>query len=124
MEVLTTHHVAIYTREQRRMEEFYTRTLGFAVTKRWDDANIIFIDIGSTTIELIGRPEIEGEPPALGTGAGLNHLALHVVNVDAAVQELAAKGVQVLKEPADFKDIRAAFFLDPDGNALELVQEM
>ncbi len=124
MEVLATHHVAIYTHEQQRMEEFYTRTLGFAVTKRWDDANIIFIDIGSTTIELIGRPEIEGEPPALGTGAGLNHLALHVVNVDAAVQELAAKGVQVLKEPADFKDIRAAFFLDPDGNALELVQEM
>lgn len=123
MEVLATHHVAIFTREQQRMEEFYTSTLGFAVTKRWDDANIIFIDIGSTTIELIGRPEIEGEPPALGLGAGLNHLALHVANVDSTVKELEAKGVTILRQPADFQDIRAAFFADPDGNSLELVQE-
>ncbi len=123
MEVLATHHVAIYTREQQRMEEFYTKTLGFAVTKRWDDANIIFIDIGSTTIELIGRPEIEGEPPALGIGAGLNHLALKVANVDATVQELQAQDVPILKQPADFQDVRIAFFSDPDGNLLELVQE-
>ncbi len=123
MEVLATHHVAIYTRELRRMEEFYTKTLGFAVTKRWDDASIIFIDIGSTTIELIGRPEIEGEPPTLGTGAGLNHFALKVANVDTTVQELEAQGVSILNQPADFQDVRIAFFSDPDGNLLELVQE-
>ena len=123
MEVLATHHVAIFTREHQRMEEFYTETLGFAVTKRWDDANIIFIDIGSTTIELIGRPEIEGTPRELGTGAGLNHIALHVADCDAAARELTTKGVQLLREPADFKDVRTAFFSDIDGNVLELVQE-
>ncbi|MBA2364031.1 MAG: VOC family protein [Chloroflexia bacterium] len=123
MDVLATHHVAIFTREQQRMEEFYTDTLGFAVTKRWDDTNIIFIDIGSTTIELIGKPDLQGDPHEMGSGAGLNHIALHVADVDAAAQELAAKGVQFLKEPADFQDVRIAFFPDVEGNVLELVQE-
>ncbi len=48
MQVLATHHVAIYTPNFETLEAFYTETLGFPVTLRWDDANIIFIDVGRT----------------------------------------------------------------------------
>ena len=124
MNVLATHHVAIFTRNMEAMENFYTQTLGFPVTKRWDDKGIIFINVGSTEIELISRPDNQGEPAALGQGVGINHLALHVASTDDAWEELTRLGVAVLREPSNFQDVRIAFFSDPDGNALELVQEL
>ena len=120
MKLKATHHIGVRTQNMAAMEKFYTETLGFAVTKRWDDVNIIFIDIGSTTIELIGR----AEAPAAGSIAGcIDHIALHVASVDEAYQELVAKGVRIKVEPRDFKDVRICFFYDPDGNSLELVEE-
>lgn len=126
MQLLATHHVAVITRNMQQMERFYTDTLGFPVTKRWDDAGIIFIDIGSTQIELIGRDSVEGEtqPHSIGQGVGINHIALQVMDTDEAFQELEQKGVPVLREPTDFQTVRIAFFSDPDGNVLELVQDM
>lgn len=123
MELVATHHVAVYTPQFEAMERFYTQTLGFPVTKRWDDVTIIFIDVGSTTIELIGRTPSDpnARPHPVNEGVGFNHLALEVANVDEAFGELVAKGVNILSEPRDFKDVRIAFFSDPDGNPLELV---
>lgn len=126
MQLLTTHHIAVITRNMEEMERFYTQTLGLPVTKRWDDAGIIFVDVGSTQIELIGRGTVEGEtqPHAVGQGVGINHIALQVIDTDAAFEELREKGVSVLREPSNFQTIRIAFFTDPDGNVLELVQDM
>ena len=120
MKLKATHHVALFTRNFAEMEKFYSQTLGFPVTLRWDDVTIIFIDIGSTTIELIGRdtaPEANSKPGAF------NHLALHVEDVDVAYQELVAKGIAITVEPKNFKEIRICFFIDPDGNSLELVED-
>jgi len=120
MKLKATHHVAIFTRNFALMEQFYTQILGFPVTKRWDDVTIIFIDIGSTTIELIGRDTA----PAPSSPAGaFNHLALQVDDVDAAHQELMAKNITIRDAPYNFKDIRVCFFFDPDGNLLELVED-
>jgi catechol 2,3-dioxygenase-like lactoylglutathione lyase family enzyme len=120
MKLKATHHIALLTRNFAEMEKFYTETLGFPVTRRWDDVSIIFIDVGSTTIELIGRdqaPEPGSQPGAF------DHLALHVDDVDAAYQELVEKGVRIRSEPRDFKEVRVCFFFDPDGNVLELVKD-
>lgn len=120
MQLKATHHIALFTQNFAALESFYTETLGFPVTRRWDDVSIIFIDIGSTTIELIGRdnaPTPNSEPGAF------NHLALHVEDVDAAYAELVAKGVRIRSAPGNFKDVRVCFFFDPDGNVLELVED-
>lgn len=123
MQVVATHHVAVYTPQFEVMEQFYTQTLGFPVTNRWDDVTIIFIDVGSTTIELIGRTPSDpsARPRTLDEGVGFNHLALEVADVDQAHRELAEQGVTILREPRNFKNVRIAFFADPDGNVLELV---
>lgn len=125
MHLLGTHHVGIQTPNFEALEDFYTRTLGFPVTLRWDDAGIIFVDAGSTKIELIRKERVAGEPGphALNEGVGINHLALHVADVDAAVRELEGRGIQFLRQPSDFQTVRIAFFTDPDGNVLELVEE-
>ncbi len=119
MQLTGTHHVALRTPNFAAMEAFYTQTLGFPVTKRWDDVTIIFIDIGSTTIELIGRDNVTANTVPTG---GWDHVALHVASVDEAFAELVAKGVRIRSEPRDFQDVRIAFFFDPDGNVLELVE--
>jgi len=120
MKLKATHHVAIFTQNFEAMEKFYTQTLGFPVTLRWDDVTIIFIGIGSTTIELIGRDTAPAKDSPPGA---INHLALHVDDVDTAYQELVAKDVTIKSPPANFKGIRICFFLDPDGNTLELVED-
>lgn len=123
MQVVATHHIAVFTTQFEVMERFYSQTLGFPVTKRWDDVSIIFIDVGSTTIELIGRAAKDGQPGPhpVGEGIGFNHLALGVADVDQAFQELVDLGVNTLSGPRNFQDVRIAFFSDPDGNPLELV---
>ncbi len=121
MKLKATHHIALLTHNFAEMEKFYSETLGFPITKRWDDIPIIFIDIGSTTIELIGkdRGPVAGSPPG-----AFEHLALHVEDVDAAYAELVSKNITVTIEPKNFKDIRICFFKDSDGNLIELVQEL
>ncbi len=125
MDLTGTHHIAIFTRNFDALEAFYTQTLRLPVTNRWDDVGIIFIGIGSTQIELIRVDDQTGgeQPHALGQGIGLNHIALHVADIDTAFHELQERQVTTLKEPADFKNVRIAFFSDPDGNVFELVED-
>ncbi len=94
MQVVATHHIAVNTSQFEVMERFYTQTLGFPVTKRWDDVSIIFIDVGSTTIELIARKANDAEPGPhpIGEGIGFNHLALGVADVDRRLSGIDRSG--------------------------------
>jgi catechol 2,3-dioxygenase-like lactoylglutathione lyase family enzyme len=125
MRILSTHHVALTTRDFARLRAFYVETLGLPVMGAFAGHNIVFLAAGNTTIELI-----EEERPANGSdradGTGWDHLALEVEDVDAAYAELAARGVPFTVAPEDFPPeapaLRIAFFCDPDGNLVELVQ--
>jgi len=124
MRVTHTHHVALTTANFARVRDFYVDVLGFPVRGAFPGHNIIFVDAGSTTIELI---EDTGKASAAVEG-GWSHLALEVPDVDAAHAELSARGVPFHVQPNDFPpeapSVRIAFFRDPDGNALELVQPL
>lgn len=121
MKITATHHVGLFTPNFAEMEAFYTDTLGLEVVKRWEDVNIVFLAAGNTVIELIGRPDrsLDSRRPA-----GFDHLAFHVDDVDAVFAALEEVNVRIESAPRDFKDVRIAFFYDPDGNLLELVQEL
>jgi catechol 2,3-dioxygenase-like lactoylglutathione lyase family enzyme len=120
MKLKGTHHIALRTPNFEAMEAFYSQTLGFPVVRRWDERRIIFIDIGSTTIELIGRDEATADNNPSG---GWHHVALLVENVEEAYAELVANNVRIQSPPKDLGDVVIAFFYDPDGNVLELFEE-
>ena len=120
MKLKGTHHIALHTPNFAAMETFYTETLGFPVTNRWDHRGIVFIDIGSTTIELANRPQATAAGAPAG---GFHHIALAVESVADAYAEVAAKGVRIHLEPKDIGDAVIAFFYDPDGNLIELFEE-
>ncbi len=126
MRVAHTHHVALYTANLARIRSFYTDVLGFALSGAFPGRNIVFVDAGSTAIEIVEnttRTAMTGEE-----SRGWAHLALEVVDVDAAYAELSARGVLFHVSPKDFPEeapsVRIAFFRDPDGNELELVQPL
>ncbi len=110
-----SHHIALRTPDFARAKAFYTETLGLAIVGQFPGRDVVFLDIGGTTIELMAAPD--QEPGATGAFA---HVALQVEDVDAAYQELSGKGVPFHIEPRGSGNLRIAFFRDPDGNAIEL----
>jgi catechol 2,3-dioxygenase-like lactoylglutathione lyase family enzyme len=118
MKLIGTHHISLHTPNFEALKSFYTEKLGFPIVNAWPSANIVFISLGSTTLELAGREHATADNKPTG---GFVHIALHVENVDEAVAELTAKGIAIHTQPRDFQDIRLAFIQDPDGNLVELV---
>ncbi len=51
---------------------------------------------------------------------GIRHLAIKADDFDAGVQDLQAKGIEIV-EFVKAGPNRLAFFLDPDGNILHLI---
>ena len=120
MKVKAAHHFGLTTPNFEAMRKFYGETLGLEEVREWPDVPIVFFDIGSSTIELIGRETATMDTRPTG---GWDHLAFHVDSVDDAFAELTAKGVKFRDEPRNFKDVRLAFFFDPDSNLIELFED-
>ncbi len=120
MNISRTHHVALFTANFERIRDFYTTVLGFPIVGRIPGRNILFVDCGSTAIEIVE----DTTRAASGGGGGWAHLALEVDDIDAVYTELAAADVPFHLTPTSFPEddplLRIAFFRDPDGNELEL----
>ena len=114
---LRSHHIALRITDYARARQFYTEVLELPVVGQIPGKEIEFLGIGGTTIELMGgaEPESLAKPQA-----GLIHLAFEVEDVDATYRELRDRGVTFTVEPKSVGDLRVAFFVDPDGNELEL----
>lgn len=124
MQITAAHHVAVCTPNFAALCDFYIRTLGLKQVGKFDGRNIIFVDAGSTTIEIIER----NEPMDPAQRQGWVHFAFEVKDIDACYQELTAKGIKFHIEPKLFPEtnpaVKLAFFKDPDGNELELVEPL
>ncbi len=122
------HHVAIIVSDYRKAKEFYVEKLGFPILRenyrpaRGDWKLDLRVGTGPDAVEL----EIFAEPhpprrPTRPEACGLRHLAFRVADLDAAVADLAKRGIRC--EPVrtdEFTGGRMTFFFDPDGLPLEL----
>jgi lactoylglutathione lyase len=72
------------------------------------------------TIELAHDPGTD----AADLGPGLNHFVIMVESMDAAIADLAAKGIvaEAPQSPDGSDDFRTSWISDPDGRRIELVQ--
>ena len=131
MRILGAHHIGLSTDNFARLRAFYIDTLGLPVIGSFQGRQIVFIEAGGTVIELIGEaPSAEPDvvSPAGFARRGWQHLAWEVADVDAGYAELAARGIAFQVPPEDFPAeapiMRIAFFADPDGNLIELIQPL
>jgi methylmalonyl-CoA epimerase len=123
----TVDHVSINVSDLGRSIDFYCNRLGFRVSRTIDtpELNIVFVQLGASSMELIARKD---KPAATRTaprtdGVGLAHVALRVNNIDEVFSQLREKSVEFSSPPHDASGgPRIAFFSDPDGVILELIQ--
>jgi catechol 2,3-dioxygenase-like lactoylglutathione lyase family enzyme len=127
-------YVEIGCRDVDRSVDFYRNLLGFAPTPAgpptsggaWPgttDRPTRWLTAGHALLSLV-----EVEHGDLGGWAaddlqrGVRHIGFKVGNVDLQAARLRADGVQFTVEPLDaVGDVRLAFFLDPDGALLEII---
>jgi lactoylglutathione lyase len=125
MHITGAHHIALHTTNFAPLRRFYVEILGLRVVGGFPGENIIFLQAGNFLIEL---EEVEEHGDAIAPRNGWDHLALEVDDVDAAYQRLTALGVPFNIPPTNYPEqagtMRIAFFTDPDGNTLELLQPL
>jgi catechol 2,3-dioxygenase-like lactoylglutathione lyase family enzyme len=112
------HHVSLNVHDAEVARRFYVDVLGFV--ERSDRPDFPFsgawLDVGDQQVHLL---EVDGFEPPQG-----QHFALRVDDLDAAIADLAARGVEV-SEPKQLGEVcRQAFLHDPTGNLIELNQPL
>jgi catechol 2,3-dioxygenase-like lactoylglutathione lyase family enzyme len=117
-------HFGIEVGDLARAERFYTGVLGLQVVNRFGDQvlldcggqNLALFEVQRSPLDAAARKSLIAHP--LGRG----HHAFKVKASDFAVARasLAAAGVESAA-PIDWGDHDCIYFLDPDGNLLEMV---
>jgi glyoxylase I family protein len=122
-------HLELLTADPQRAVGFYTGVLGFQVRSRdrvpqtpMGPLELVYLDLGGTTVELMTYPEATiGEKPA-GEKLGYRMMALEVDDMDRALAELKSKGIEPSWGPIKRPAYARAEIRDPDGNSIELRQ--
>jgi glyoxylase I family protein len=127
MNIKAIHHVAILTDDYERSKTFYTEVLGFKILAETyrEERKSYKLDLtinGQYQIELFSFPEFK-ERASFPEQKGLRHLAFAVENIEASVDELVSKGVDVQGIRVDeLTNKKFCFFYDPNGQPLELYE--
>jgi catechol 2,3-dioxygenase-like lactoylglutathione lyase family enzyme len=122
-------HIELLTARPEETIRFYTEVLGFAVRSRdripatpLGPLDLVYLDLGGTTVELMCYPEARPEPASRGEHLGYRMMALEVEDMARALNHLAAKGVAPVWGPKVRETYARAEIRDPDGNHIELRQ--
>ena len=119
-------HIEIVTAEPERAVRFYTEVLGFKVRSRvavpGGGPQLVYLDLGGTMVELITYAQTPPPAAAAGLRLGYSMMALEVEDMDQALAQLKAQGVEPSWGPVKRPSYARAEIRDPDGNAIELRQ--
>jgi catechol 2,3-dioxygenase-like lactoylglutathione lyase family enzyme len=108
------HHVSICVQDCAEALAFYRDALGFTELPRPGFGfGGAWLDAGGQQLHLMEDPEPK---------TGSHHFAVRVDDLDAAVADLRARGVEVHTVPYTPGAGRQAFLHDPSGNFVELNQ--
>ncbi|GAB6171361.1 VOC family protein [Paradesulfitobacterium aromaticivorans] len=114
-------HIGIKAYDLEQAVRFYTEVLGFTLLHRMKpgDVELVFLQLGSTVVELV--EVIDGSRYEDGV---VNHVALKVSDIFAAVELLKKQGAEfITPEPMSLGEGRYNFFFrGPSGEKLELFQ--
>ena len=124
MKLQRLDHFGIEVRDLARAERFYIEVLGLSVVNRFGDQ--VLMDCGGQNLALFEVPRSPLTPAeraqVIGHPLGRGHHAFSVSRDDflSAARRLSEAGVETAK-PIDWGDHDCMYFLDLDGNLLEIV---
>ncbi len=115
-------HFAIYAADPHALKAFYEAALGLRVVRDNGAGNppgYFLADERGTALEVIGRPD--GEPGV--AQRYVCHVAFRVADFAAARADLERRGVEFeAGTEVDSPAMQTAFFHDPEGNRIQIVQ--
>jgi len=100
--------------------KFYTEILGWKETRRQGsgEVKIVVLNGGGCLIEFIQRPGSPGKAPE----GNWTHIANHITNFDETLLKVKNKQLE-LREVKMSDGSRIAFFKDPDGHMVEIMEK-
>ena len=113
-------HCGVYVKDLENSLAFYKEIFGWKEKMRWTsgEAKIAVLDMGKGLMELVQRPGSPGAPP----GGNWTHLAIHVNDFTDKVRKLEEKGLE-LRKVIMGEGAHIAFFKDPDGHTIEIMEK-
>jgi len=127
MQIKHIHHVAILTDNYELSKKFYTEILSFKIIAETyraerDSYKLDLAINGIYQVELFSFPDYR-ERGSYPEAKGLRHLAFAVDDVEASAVFLKSKDVDIQEVRVDeLTGKKFVFFLDPNGQPLELYE--
>ena len=114
-------HIGVFVKDIGKSMEFY-KNLGFVVDKEENlGIRLAFLSAGNCLIELVEQKELPSR-----TAGVVDHVAMVVENIEAAVENAKAHGVDIdaskINSVAILGGIKNIFFEGPDGERLEFFE--
>ena len=128
---LKNGHVGISVTDVEATIEWYTDKLDFVVDQRFSvhEHTFAFLTHGDVKLEILGGATTNETPAITDIVASLNPARLHhfciaVADLEATLDQLRSRDVNVIGEPFDVAVIgqRVAFITDNSGNVIEITE--
>jgi glyoxylase I family protein len=121
-------HIAYNCRDIFAQEKFYTKHFGFKRCRTFNRGKpdeFFLMKLGSMRLEFFTARDLKPEARGGEQTLGYKHLAFEVPDLDAALAALHANGLEhdpIHPIPNVAPGARIAFFRDPEGNIVELME--
>jgi len=118
MKLTGINQITLRVNDLRQAESFYCNILGIPLDHRVG-ANIVYLRLYSDILVLV-KAETKASPEA--RDIRVDHFGFRLpsdAEVDAAAHYLTEQGVHLVTRPANRREGRAFFVMDPDGNLIE-----
>lgn len=127
MTTFTWEHIHLRSPDPEATAQWYRRMLGAEVIHAPQPDGALRVDLnlggGQKVFVAPANPNLTTSPPPSAPYFGLEHIGLTVTDIDGAVAELKAKGVEFTTEPTTVRPgVRIAFMRGPENVLIELIQ--
>lgn len=129
MQIKKINHAAIVVDDIDRALEFWRDALGLELAELREvpaeAARVAFLPVGDSEIELVQPVTIDSGMAKFleKRGAGLHHICLEVADIEAAMEQLKARGARLINEkPLTGADGRRYAFIHPQSATGVLVE--
>ncbi len=127
-------HIAFTCRDRVAMERFYMKHFGFRRARVFNAGRpneFVMTRLGSVCLEFFQAADraaadrAAGEEGGSSSTVGFRHLCFEVPALEPVIEALKQDGVEVgpIDDSSDVSPgLRCAFFADPDGNEVEILE--